>query len=189
MRFSFVLPVLVFAALPITPLAGAWAENAGSSPSERVETTTYGGWTVSCSEIVRAHARKTCSGAFRVAAQNGQVLLVWLIGLDKDGKLASVIRIPTAIGIKDNKTGAVTSGLLIPKGADLKFGAAAHHLAYSTCAPQWCEAFAQMDDSFIKDASATPTAALTVYVASGAALNYNALSIGGIDKVLTTVRR
>jgi invasion protein IalB len=189
MRRSLALPLATAIALLMTVVSNVRAQTAVSAPSERVETTTYGGWTVSCSQILQARARKTCSAVFRVATQNGQVLLVWLIGLDNQGKLASVIRVPLALGIKDTKTGAVATGLLVAKGAELELGRVVHHLAYSTCAPQWCEAFTQMDDSFIKNASSAASAAVIVYVATGAAINYNALSIKGIDKVLVSVRR
>ncbi len=192
MRSSLTVSILRFPAalllLSALGLASVQAQDA-AAPSERVETTTYGGWTVSCAEILRAHAKKTCSAVFRATTKDGQVALIWLIGLDKTGKLANVLRIPTAIGVKDSKTGAVTTGLLVSKGADLKLSRATHHFTYSTCAPQFCEAYAPLTEAFGQDAAATPNAALTVYLASGAAITYNSLGIGGIDKVFASLRR
>jgi invasion protein IalB len=187
MRRSLISSAVSLAALFLSGLS--FFVNAQTAAPERVETTTYGGWAVSCDEILKANPKKTCSAALRVNARNGQPLFIWMIGLDKDKKLASVIRIPAGMALKNSKTGAISVGLLVSKGVDLKLNNNVHHLDYSTCAPQWCEAFAPMDESFVQDAQTAADAGVTLYAASGAAVNYSALAIKGIEKVFTYVRR
>ena len=156
-----------------------------SAAPERVETITYDNWTVTCRDTVDGSTKRSCSALFRVIDQNRQLLLAWILGFDKEGKLTSFIRVPTGITAKDNATGATSTGILVKNGVELKLGnAAARHLGFVACEPQWCEASTSMDPTFRNDAISAPDAVVTIYTTDGSAVSYPALPLKGIDKAI-----
>jgi invasion protein IalB len=168
---------------------------AAASGPERVETTTYNSWTVSCREIVGAANKKTCSAILRVVDRGGHPLMAWIIGLDRERKLTSVIRTPTGVTLTDKSSGAKTTGLMIRDGLNLEFGKlesgkpTLHHLSYLLCEPQWCEASGPMDERFVKDTLAAKDAVIIIYAAGDRAVRYPSIPLKGIDKAIAMVRR
>jgi len=201
MRFPAVLSIAVLSlsvssSLPVdAKMPKAAPVAAVVTGPERVETTTYNSWTVSCREIVGAGSRKTCSAILRAVDRSGNPLMVWIIGLGHDGKLTSAIRTPTGVTLTDKTSGAKTTGLMIKDGLNLELGKlesgkpAIHHLNYLLCEPQWCEASAPMDERFVKDALAATNAVVIIYAAGDRAVRYPSLPLKGIDKAISMVRR
>jgi invasion protein IalB len=102
-----------------------------------------------------------------------QVLMVWLIGRDNQGVLRTVIQSPT--------------GVKIPKGLELKFGASSvRTLPYAACTPQNCEASTAMDDAMVRDARASSEATATIYAIDGRAINFK-IGTKGIDKAFVAL--
>lgn len=192
-RFSVVLSV---AFLALSGFSFVYAETSKRAPvpapvatgPERVETTTYNSWTVTCQESLGIPSKKSCSALLRVIDQNHQLLMAWLIGLDPNGKLTSVIRIPTGVTLTDKASGAKATGILVKNGLDLKLGTAVHHLTFVACEPQWCEASGGMDDRFVKDALGATDAVVTIYAVDGRAIGYPSLPLKGVDKAILLVR-
>ena len=165
------------------------AAPATPSAPQRTETITYDAWTVNCHEIIGSSAKKTCSAITQLIEQSRrQVVLSWLIGTDKDGRLTSVFKAPTGI-VRKHDSGT-TTGLLLKNGLELKLGnGAVRHLAYLSCDPQWCDAVTPMDEAFIREATAAPAATVTVYTPDGQAFSFPELTLKGIDKAVSSVRR
>src|SRR3569833_152648 len=52
----------------------------------RTEIVSHDNWTVTCREF--ADKRKTCSGMLQVVqSQNNQIVFVWIVGKDPEGKM------------------------------------------------------------------------------------------------------
>lgn len=197
MRFSPFLSIVLFVLFGASSVEAKTTKIAAAptpapavaNGSQRTETTTYHSWTVTCHEIVGSASKKTCSAILRVIDKGGHPLMAWIIGLDHDGKLTSVIRIPTGVTVTDKSSGAKATGLMVNDGIDLELGKAAVHLNYLLCEPQWCEASASMDGRFVKDALAAANAVVTIHAAGGSAIRYPALPLKGIDEAVLMVRR
>lgn len=190
MRFPAVLSIVLLSLSGSSPVNAKMPKAAPAAGPARVETTTYNSWIVSCREIVGSASRKTCSAILRVVDQSGHPLMAWVIGLDHDGKLTTVIRTPTGVTLTDKSSGAKATGLMVKDGLNLELGKAAiHHLSYLLCEPQWCEASGLMDERFVKDAVAATDAVVIIYAAGGRAIRYPSLPLKGIDKAILMVQR
>jgi invasion protein IalB len=82
------------------------------------------------------------------------------------------------------------AGLSLGKGLELKLGTGAvRRLNYVACDPQRCEASIAMDDALVKEATAAPSATITIYSRNETALTINVASLKGIDKALGAIGR
>jgi len=142
---------------------------ATSNAPVRTETIVYNSWAVTCTDTLEKGAKKTCSATLQVIEEKQrQVVMVWIIGRDNQGVLRTVIQSPT--------------GVQIPKGVELKLGAAAARtMPYIACNPQQCEASIAMDDAMIRDARASSEALATIVAADGRSIWFK-MDTKGIDK-------
>jgi invasion protein IalB len=166
--------------------AAAPAAPAAPSGPQRVETTVYDSWVVTCQDNTGGTTKRTCLASLRVTNQNRKVLLNWQIGSNQEGRYVAAIHVPSGLPVKkDNQI--VGGAILIGNGVELKFGnAAARRLSYVSCNPQQCLAEAPIDDAFVREALANSKATITVYTPAGA-VPYE-LEIKGIDKAIQSTR-
>lgn len=147
-------------------------------PGSRTEILTYDGWTVTCRERLSPAAPKTCSAELQIvqSANNANtVVLSWTVGPNNEGKLATVLRVPT--------------GVLIQPGIEFKLdGKEARKIAFTACEPNRCEASLIMDDAFIRDASAAQSAEAVVYASDGRGLRFSIVN-KGFAAALAAMRR
>ena len=109
-----------------------------------------------------------------VQQQNSQVLFVWVLGKSNEGKLVSVLQTPT--------------GVTLAPGVEVKLARGApRKAAYVNCDPSRCEATLELDDAFIRDASATETVEATMYSNAGQGVKFT-LPFKGFDKAAAAVR-
>jgi invasion protein IalB len=149
----------------------------------------YDSWTVTCRDSVGGALKKTCFATLRVASQDRrEILLNWDIAVNKDGRFVTGVHAPIGLTLKkDNKI--IGGGILIQNGIDLKFGNnAARRLNYVSCNPQQCFAESPIDEAFVKEATASSTATLTVYAATGEGIPFE-VPIKGIDKAIAATRK
>jgi invasion protein IalB len=165
------------------------AGSPSSSPSRRVESTTYDSWVVVCQDAVGNVAKKTCAATLQVIGPDKrQMLLNWQISLNKDGLFVTAFRIPPAMATKKGDQ-TVGGPLLIQNGLELKFGnGPARRINYVWCGPQQCFAEALIDDAFIKDALASTQATVTINTEGGGPIPLE-FSIKGIDKAISSTRK
>lgn len=157
----------------VSPAAAPTAP-AAPSPPVRTERIVYDSWTVTCTDTLEKASKKTCSASLQVVEEKQrQVLMLWIIGRDNQGVLRTVIQGPT--------------GVQIPKGLELKLGAAAARtIPYASCSPQNCEASIAMDDAMVRDARASGEATATIFAIDGRAINFK-MGIKGIDKAFAAL--
>ena len=162
-----------------TSAAAAAAPPAAAAPSAapiRTETIVYDNWTVSCRDIVSDKVKKACSATFQMTSQErNAVIFTWLIGRNNEGALVSVMQVPT--------------GIIIPRGVELKIGnGAVKKLSFVTCDQQRCEASIQMDDALTKEMTAAQAATATIFTPDGKGINFNMIP-KGIDKAIGSIPR
>jgi len=157
---------------PASP-AQAVAPAAPAGPV-RTESFVQDSWIVQCQEMAGA-PKKTCSATLQVVDDKRQVMFGWVIGKTPEGALTAVFQTPT--------------GILIQRGLELKIGNATtpRKANYIACNNQRCEASMPVDEGFIKEASASPTAVAAIYLVDGRAVNYN-LNTKGFDKAVAAVK-
>ena len=157
------------------PAAAAGAQPATPPAPQpiRTEIVANDNWTVTCREF--ADKKRTCSGVLQVVqSQNNQVLFVWILGKNNDGKLMSVLQTPT--------------GISIAPGVEVKTAKGpAKKAVYVNCEQSRCEATLDMDDAFIRDASGSDQVEATIFSNTGQGVKF-ALPFKGFDKALAAVR-
>jgi invasion protein IalB len=160
-----------------------------TSGAQRVVTTKYDSWVVTCVESVSGAAKKTCTAQLKAMNQNRrEILMDWQIGLNKDGHFVTAFYVPPSLAIKHNNQ-TVGGPLLIQNGLELKFGnGPARRINYIWCGPKQCFAEALIDDAFVKEANASTVATITVHTAGGAAIPMQ-IPIKGIDKAISLTRK
>ncbi len=176
-----ILRIGLFAAL-ITVASGAgYALHAADQPAPpsgpvRTETTVYDSWTVTCQETGTGKAGKTCSAVLRAREQkSNQVVLLWIIAFNPEGKMMTDVRIPT--------------GVLIQKGLELLIGdSQPHRIPYVSCDTQGCEAATSFDDTMIREGIAAAEAKVTIYTKTGQAVSFP-LAIKGFEKAVSALRK
>jgi invasion protein IalB len=168
---------------------GSPAITTTASVPERTETITYDSWTVQCHDVVGARSKRTCSAMHRVLDKDQRrVLLVWVIGLDKQSRLTSVLKVPT--GLVKKAEAQTFVGLHVKSGLDLRLGnGPVRHLNYVSCEPQWCDAVGGMDEAFIKDAAAAQTASVVIYTPDEQSVPFQPIALKGIDRALAMLRQ
>jgi invasion protein IalB len=157
------------------------------APSQRVETTTYDAWTVTCRETA---GKKECRAVLRAASgeSRGQPVLIWEIGVNNEGRQVTTLRVPVGLATKKENQ-MVGGGIMIPNGIELKFGnSQARRINYMSCNPRRCVAEAAVDDTLVREANANATATVTVYVIGGQPVPLQ-FGIKGIDKALSLTRK
>jgi invasion protein IalB len=142
----------------------------------RTETIVEGNWTVTCAQTDQAGTRH-CSAILRITdadkAGAKRVLFAWVLG-HKDGRLTSVITVPT--------------GVLIPPGLEMKIGdKETRKVGYSLCQPDHCEAVLPLDDLLVKSLSAAATTDVTVAAVNGAQAKFT-VNMKGFPQALADIR-
>ena len=159
------------------PPAGSPAGSPPAAPPPpqpvRTEIIPFDNWTVTCREF--ADKRRLCSAVLQVVQQqNSQVVFVWVLGRNGDGKLMSVLQTPT--------------GVTLAPGVDVKLARGANRKAtYVNCEASRCEATLDLDDAFIRDATASETVEATLFGTNGQGAKF-ALPFKGFDKAVAAVR-
>jgi len=149
----------------------------GSSP-RHTEITSFDGWTLTCNDAVSPGSKRECSAQLQIlqtyANQQQQVVFTWSIGL-KDGKILSVVQVPT--------------GLNVASGAAIKIGSGeARKFGFANCMPNMCNFIVLMEEDFIKEASVAETADVSVTLVDGRGLNFK-VKMRGFDRVLVEIRK
>jgi len=173
---------------PLATAAPVETPAAAGSGSVRTETTTFGGWTVTCQQVLNAEAKKSCIGSLRVLSQDGRtVLLSWLVGFDKDRHPMSVLQVASGLAVREDKS--VSSGLRIKDGLDVKVGdAVARKIPYQSCSPQVCEAVTALDEAFAKTLGGGGPVSVIAYAADGRPIPLS-FDVRGVDKAIDAVRQ
>lgn len=134
-------------------------------------TTTHGGWTVTCSQAGEPPT-KTCSAAFRVVSnENKALVLIWLLGRNKEGKLLAEFITPSDILIRPGVT------VVLNESKQLK-------AEYVSCtAQQGCRASVELTSKTTRDLRSTARAKIGITLFSGQVMEV-AFEILGIEQVL-----
>lgn len=152
------------------PRAGSDEPASETATKTVTTTTTHGGWTVTCSEGGTA-PDKTCSANFRVInKKNNSVVLVWLIGRNKDGKLLTEFLTLTDIMIQP---GVMVS---IEEAKPVK-------AEYVSCTTKGCKASLDLTPQLVRQMKAAKKAKIDMTLIDGQAVQF-AMDIPGIDKAL-----
>jgi len=160
---------------------------AAPSGPQRVETIKYDSWVVVCAD--GGTSKKSCTAKLQAVNQEqGQILLDWEIGMNKEGHYVTAFHVPPVFSYKkDNQV--ITGPLMIQNGVELKFGnSPARRINYVWCGPKQCFAEALIDEAFIKEALANSKATVTVHTAGGGPIPIE-LPIKGIDKAISSTRK
>ena len=175
----------------LRPSTGAPAQAAPPPPSapagpQRVETTAYDSWAVTCEDTVAGGAvKRACLASLRVMNQNQAVLLNWQIGFNDEGRFVTAVHVPSGLAIRQGDQ-TIGGPIMIANGVELKFGnGQVRRLSYVTCGPQQCLAEAPIDDGFMREAVANANAKATITVHTGGGPIPFDLAIKGIDKAIT----
>ena len=131
---------------------------------------------MTCSEFAEGPRKRICSAQLNVTQQNSNnVLLTWTIGLNNEFKPISVIQTPT--------------GVSISPGVEVQLGkAAVRKLPFVSCEPNRCTASVPIDNSLVRDMSATQTADVVIYAPNGSGVKFN-FSLQGFDKAYAEISR
>lgn len=165
---------------PAAPAPAASAAPPAAAPAVppppqpiRTEIIAQDNWTITCRDF--ADKRHTCSGTLQVVQQpSNQVLFVWVVGKNVEGKLMSVLQTPT--------------GVMLAPGIELKFvRGAVRRATFVRCDPNQCEATLDMDDALVRDASASETVDATVIGTNTQTAKFS-LPFKGFDKAVAAVR-
>jgi invasion protein IalB len=166
---------------PAQPAPGPSAQNsqgaAAAAPAQpqpvRTEIVPHDNWTVTCREF--ADRRRSCSAVLQVVQQqNNQVLFVWVLGKNNDGKLMSVLQTPT--------------GVTLAPGVEVKLSRGSpRKAAFVNCDASRCEATLDTDDAFVRDASGSDNVEATLYSNAGQGVKFT-LPFKGFDKAVAALR-
>lgn len=173
-RLAQARPAAPPAASPAPP-ASATPQAASPPPPQpiRTEIVVQDNWTVTCRDF--ADKRHSCSSTLQVVQQqSNQVLFVWIVGKNVDGRVMSVLQTPT--------------GITIAPGVEVKFARGpARKATFVNCETNRCEATLEMDDATIRDGSASDTVDATVTGTNGQNVKFT-LPFKGFDKAVAAVR-
>ncbi len=134
-------------------------------------TTNYGGWTVTCSQAGDPPA-KTCSAEFRVVGKdNKAIVLIWLLGRNKEGKLLAEFVTPSDILLRPGV--AVT----LDEGKPLR----ADYLSCTT--QQGCRASLELTSKTVRDLKTAAKAKIGITLLNGKVMEVG-FDVPGIDLVL-----
>ena len=156
--------------------------------SKRTETIKYNSWVLVCRFFSGTTTKKNCIASLRVVADNEQrPLLVWQIGLDKDGHFVNTFHVPSLLVIRQAGK-AVRRPLLVQSGMDLKFGnGSPKRINYLWCGPKQCVAEALIDDVFAREAASNTNATITLRTGFGEVVPIE-VSIRGIEKAISATK-
>jgi len=153
------------------PALLAQAEPAATSTTTTT-TTTHGGWTVTCSQSGDPPTKR-CSAEFRVIDKdNKAVVLIWLLGRDKEGTLLSEFVTPSDILIKPGV--AVTLDDEKPLKAEF----------LSCTTKQGCRASMELTPKLARDLKAATKAKIGLTLLNGKVMEIG-MEIPGVDMALT----
>lgn len=150
---------------------------AQSTPG-RTEILTYDNWTVTCRDGREPKEKRVCSAELNILQEAGgqrRVVFAWIMGLNKDGVLATALRF--------------LPGVQIAPGVELKFAdKTPRKVPITSCEPGHCEASINMDDGFIREASALVQAEAVITATDGRQVNFT-INMKGFAQAVAAVRR
>jgi invasion protein IalB len=141
----------------------------------RTEIINFENWAATCRDFAEGPRKRICSAQL-VMQQSGtnQAVLTWIVGLNDNKQLTTVIQIPT--------------GVNIPPGLELRLDKAApRKIPFETCDPGHCTASAPMDGVFVRDLSAASTAEVVAIAENGRSVQFN-VPIKGFEKAYAHLR-
>lgn len=156
---------------------GLMAQAEPAPPTTTTSTTTttttiHGGWTVTCSQTGDPPTKR-CSAEFRVIDKdNKAVVLIWLLGRDKEGTLLSEFVTPSDILIRPGV--AVTLGDEKPWKAEF----------LSCTTKQGCRASMELTPKLARDLKAATKAKIGLTLLNGKVMEIG-MDIPGVDMALT----
>ncbi len=135
----------------------------------RTEILSFDNWSVTCQDFNEGKRKRICSAQLQVAnTANNQVLLSWTIVQEETpGKLRSFLAVPT--------------GVNIPAGLDVHFGAAMRKVPFDTCEPNRCTALVTIDAALVKDVTSAQNADVIVQGSNGKSVKFS-FPLKGFDK-------
>jgi len=169
------------ASIPVAPPAASQAQPSSApapaptaAPVSWTNVATYGSWQVRCQN--GSAPKRLCTAVLEVIDNKSKnVLMAWIVGPDSKGALQAVFQTPT--------------GVRVGSGIDVKLGAGkARHVNYLSCVTQQCTAAAPMDDAFVKEATGSAKATVTLYAADGKSLDFG-IPVNGLDKAIAAIRK
>ena len=127
-----------------------------AQPPERVETTNFDNWILTCREFVEGPKKRNCAMTVSVRkTDTNRVILSWTIRQGDNGQMISVIE--------------TLPGISIAPGIQLKLekAAAAKKFPIEACEPNWCSASMPMDKAFIREIAASSKVTVVVTYSAG----------------------
>ncbi len=163
-----------------TPAPAAQGKSDGTTQgksdgaTQRTDTTTYGGWTVTCRQVVDSKAGPQCAAQLRVVEPNTKTIVVfWQIANSGKDALSSVIQTPTGVQIKPGIE------LAVGKAAPVK-------IDFDTCSPRNCEAVSQISAAMADQIRKAIDVTFTVTAKDGRQIHFKA-PLDGSMKALDTL--
>ena len=142
---------------------------------QRTETTQFESWTLICQEKLDKSGKKSCAALSRVVEpKSKQVVFVWRLDFDRDGRLIARMQTPT--------------GVRLQSGVEIRLGKAdPRRFMFTLCDAQACLAEAVIEDPLLKEALSAPEGTATVMLRDGRGLQFK-WSMKGFDKALASLR-
>lgn len=156
----------------------SFAQQAAPAAAPKIEISSFDGWTLTCQSATGASTKRACSALLRIFQTDPNTKVArpvfgWVLGV-KDGRTVGVFQVPT--------------GVLIQPGVQLQIGKESRTLGYSQCVPTGCEAVIELDDAFIRAASAVPTVDARIIAIDGKGLKFS-INMKSFDKVIAELRK
>lgn len=139
-----------------------------------VTTVSLDNWSLSCRAITGESDKKQCSAVNRIADQKtGQVLFVWLIGHNAEGKLVSAFQTPT--------------GAMIAPGIHLELSnGQKQKIDFLACDNRRCDASLVMDQAFVDELKVTKEATAAITSVTGHTILFK-INTTGTDKLFSAL--
>jgi invasion protein IalB len=173
----------------VQPSPSSNAPSAAAPPARvlrRSESEHFDNWVVNCQEFTDTPKKRTCDAQLK-AEQSGdtRIIFIWTMYISDSKQLVGVLQTLT--------------GVMIAPGVEVELGqdnekdkakekkAAVWKFVYESCEPTRCLATLNLDNTFIRDATATPMATVTIRAINGNTVRLN-FPIKGIDKAYAQLR-
>jgi invasion protein IalB len=164
-------------AAPVAPAAPAAAPVAPkvpeTRPSEKVETTNFENWILTCREAVDGPKKRSCFMTVAVLkSDNNQPMLSWTVRANESGQMLAIIEMLPGISI--------APGIRL----QLEGTAAPRKVPIEICEPNFCSGTLAMDKTFVRDASASSKVTIVVTSSAGQPVTLD-FPIKGFEKAFS----
>jgi invasion protein IalB len=152
------------------------AEAAAPPEPTRREILRFENWIVTCDEFAEGPRTRSCTAVTqRLNPQNKQLVFQWMVGMDKDKQLVTVMQTAT--------------GVSIPPGVELRLGKSApHKIPYVSCEPGGCVAKSNIDANLLRDLTGSPTAEVVIQGSQGNTVQIP-VEMKGFDRAYAVLAR